>query len=371
MGVDRLLVGEQQRLVRAVGHAHDVDAAELGAALAPVGVRHDVVAAHLAAGVELAARRHGPVEERVVARHRRRPADRLDVFEERREPPQHAAAAETLGGLAEAVEGQPRLGGALRPEAGAGDEFARGELALERGGDAPFEGAELLDRRLDDGARLLGAAAGGEAAAADVADAEGEQRLRRHQPERLRPRARRQLLAVPPQRVAGRRLQRRPQPVGRTGGGGVGGADHDVPGERVLAGHEVERPVQAIARHAPRDERARREPVRDQRLPHPPDHARLEHRADAAGDDGGGHAGQRGDVAQRVAPEAVEAILGHGEDRGVDRIADGRRRRGGGRGGHGGGAQAPAPAGRRPTCAASAAASSMRRQVNIGVSRSV
>jgi hypothetical protein len=127
-------------LVEPVRDAHDVDVAELRAALAPVGVRHDVVAPDLAPGVDLAARRHRPVEERVVARDAFAGLIGLDVLEKRRETPDHAALVERLRPIRSERRRARRR---LRPPARATDRArSRGrELALERVEDAPLERA--------------------------------------------------------------------------------------------------------------------------------------------------------------------------------------------------------------------------------------
>ena len=145
------------------------------------------------------------------------------------------------------------------------------------------------------------------------------------------------------------------------------GPDHDVSGEGVLAKHEVERLVQARLGDLPGDEGPRRELVREQRLADAADDAGAQHRLDALDDRGKVDAGARGDLAERVAQEAADAVLGDGEDGGVGGVVDSG---GDDVGGH---ASAPASAatGSRPMWAASCSGLLMRRQVNIGVSRAV
>ena len=104
---------------------------------------------------------------------------------------------------------------------------------------------------------------------------------------------------------------------------GSGGADHDVPGERVLAKHEVEGLVQARLGDLPGNEGAGRELVRDQGLADAADGARAQHRADALDHRVEVDAGARGDLAEGVAEEPADAVLGDGEDGGVGGVVDG------------------------------------------------
>ena len=62
MLVDRRLVLEHDLFVRSVDDAHDVDAAKLRAALAPVAMRHDVVTPDLTSGAFLHAFGDFPVK---------------------------------------------------------------------------------------------------------------------------------------------------------------------------------------------------------------------------------------------------------------------------------------------------------------------
>ncbi len=79
--VDGGFVRKDGLAVGAVGDAHDVDAVELRAALAPVAMGHDVETADLAAGIVLAAFGDGPVEEGVVLRDTLAGSVGFDVLE--------------------------------------------------------------------------------------------------------------------------------------------------------------------------------------------------------------------------------------------------------------------------------------------------
>src|SRR5207248_1612488 len=85
--INRGFMREHHFLVRPVRDAHDVDAAKLRAAFAPISVRHDVMPAHFPARFDLAARRHGPVEQGVETRDALSRGQRFDVLEERGEAP--------------------------------------------------------------------------------------------------------------------------------------------------------------------------------------------------------------------------------------------------------------------------------------------
>src|ERR1051325_178575 len=60
MLVDRSFVRENQLLLAAVRHTHNVDVAKFGTCFAPIGVRHDVMPPYFAPGFNLAPRRHRP-----------------------------------------------------------------------------------------------------------------------------------------------------------------------------------------------------------------------------------------------------------------------------------------------------------------------
>src|SRR5439155_16284509 len=113
---------------------------------APVAVGEDVVTADLAAGLDLAAGRHGPVEERVVARDALAARGFLDVLEERREAPKELSLVERLSDAAELIERDAGLLGARAPQVRR--DLVRRELAFERGEDAPFEVIQLDDVRV-------------------------------------------------------------------------------------------------------------------------------------------------------------------------------------------------------------------------------
>ena len=82
------------------------------------------------------------------------------------------------------------------------------------------------------------------------------------------------------QRLALWNLQRRPQPVFRTGDLAVGRTGNDVAAERIFLEHEIERGVELLCRHLPGDERPVGELGSQQGLAHPADHTGLQHRAD-------------------------------------------------------------------------------------------
>src|SRR3954451_2174864 len=101
MRVDGGLVRHHVVFRFAVRHGHDVDAAELRTAVAPVAVREDGEASDLAAGLDLASGRHGPVKESVETGDALVARDRFRVLEKCRESSDDAAPVEVLGDLEE------------------------------------------------------------------------------------------------------------------------------------------------------------------------------------------------------------------------------------------------------------------------------
>ena len=106
------------------------------------------------------------------------------MLEERREAADDPSLGQTARDAQELVERHARFLGARAPRLGA--HLVGVELALERREHAPLQRVELDDVGVEHLAQLVGAAAGLHAAPPHVADAEREQALRRHDPERLR-----------------------------------------------------------------------------------------------------------------------------------------------------------------------------------------
>ena len=97
MLVDGALVLEQQRFVGAVRDRHDVDVLEFRARFAPVTVGQNVMPSDFAARFDFAARRHGPMKERVEARHAHAARRRLHVLEKSGESSDDFAAVQRFG----------------------------------------------------------------------------------------------------------------------------------------------------------------------------------------------------------------------------------------------------------------------------------
>src|SRR5690606_32127329 len=94
---------------RSVGHGHDVHIAECFPTLAPVTVGENLVAAHLAARLHLPPGGNGPVKEPVEAGHALAGLERLHMFKERGETPDHLPALKRTGDFQKRIEGNPRL----------------------------------------------------------------------------------------------------------------------------------------------------------------------------------------------------------------------------------------------------------------------
>ena len=125
------------------------------------------------------------------------------------------------------------------------------------------------------------------------------------------------------ERVALGDFQRGPQPIARAGGGGVGGADDDVAGERVLPEHVIKGGGEFVFGDLPGDERPLGEIGRHQSLTDATDGAGPEHGPDALNDGLRRDAGQRGDLAERVGVEALQGVFGDAENGGVDGVVNG------------------------------------------------
>ncbi len=127
-------------------------------------------------------------------------------------------------------------------------------------------------------------------------------------------------------RVALRHFHGRPEAVARALCGGVRGTDDDVAGERVVVEHELERCVELLVRHLPGDERAFRQIRGHERLAHAADRAGAKHDPDALHDRLYVDTRQFRDLAEGIADESGDAILGDRQNLRVDRIGVGNGR---------------------------------------------
>ena len=95
-------------------------------------------------------------------------------------------------------------------------------------------------------------------------------------------------------------------------------------GERVALEHEVERLVQTLLGHLPGDQRALREVRREERLADAAYRPRCEQCPHAFDYGFDGDAGAARDLAEGVSLEALELVLGDGEDGGVYGVIEGK-----------------------------------------------
>ncbi len=86
-----------------------------------------------------------------------------------------------------------------------------------------------------------------------------------------------------------------------------------MPGKRILLEHEIERLIQAIVRKLPRHQRPFGEIGGHQRLPYAPDRPAAQHGPDPLHDHFGIESGLLCDLAERIADESLNAILGYGQ----------------------------------------------------------
>src|SRR6266550_6173108 len=232
MLVDGAFMGEDGFFFGAVGDAHDVDVAEFSAAFAPVGVGHDVEAADLLAGLDLAAFGDGPVEKGVEFGDALAGAEGFDVFEEGGEAADDVALVERLRYAIEFVEGDVGFAGTRLPEIDI--DFVGFEFTLQGGEDAPIEFTQLDNFSVGHFGQLIRFAAGFHAAAADVADTQGEEAQGGHEFESFGAGLLHQQAAVFFHRETLRDFEGGPEAIFGGGDGLVGGADDDVAGERVV-----------------------------------------------------------------------------------------------------------------------------------------
>ena len=69
MLINRRLMIEEQSLIRAVRHSHDVDVLEFRPRFAPVAMRQDMMSSDFAARFNFTAGRYRPMKQRVESRH--------------------------------------------------------------------------------------------------------------------------------------------------------------------------------------------------------------------------------------------------------------------------------------------------------------
>ena len=136
----------------------------------------------------------------------------------------------------------------------------------------------------------------------------------------LRPNALREPRGVEGQRVSLRNLEGGPQAVVRAGCGGVRGPDDHVSTEGIFTEQKVECVVGAIRRNLPRAECAVGQVGGQEGLTNASDDPRLQHRTQPLGHLGQRNPGLAADLAQWVCSEAVDSVLAHRQDTGIDGI---------------------------------------------------
>ena len=156
--------------------------------------------------------------------------------------------------------------------------------------------------------------------AADVSDSEGEDAFGGHELKLIASGVAHEDPAVLVEGAAGWHFEGCPEAKLRAGGLLVGGTDDDMSGERILLEHEIERGVQFVFGNAPCDEGTVCEVGCDEGLADAPDSAGVEHGADAFDDGFEGYSGFFGDFEKWFANEALDFVLGDGEDLRVQRV---------------------------------------------------
>src|SRR5271169_5983752 len=202
------------------------------------------------------------------------------------------------------------------------DDFGGRELTLQRAQYPPFELAQFDHVDVGHLCRHIRLAANFHAAAADMADAKGEQSPGRHEAEVFRAGLPGQILAMLRHGETLWHFHSRPQFVTGTGRSGVCGSNHDVAGERVFLKHVIEGGVQFIRRSLPGYQSAGCEVGGHQSLTHAPYGARFEHGADPFEHDCQLDAAKPRDLPKWIALEALQLVLRNGQDSSIDWIAD-------------------------------------------------
>src|SRR5262249_44073633 len=97
MLINRRLMVEEQSLVRAVRHSHDVDVPEFRSGFAPVAMRQDLMTTDLASRLNFAATRHRPMKQRVESCDAHAAHGWFHVFEKCRETANDLARTQIFG----------------------------------------------------------------------------------------------------------------------------------------------------------------------------------------------------------------------------------------------------------------------------------
>ena len=156
--------------------------------------------------------------------------------------------------------------------------------------------------------------------AANMADAEGEYALRRHEAVGFRASEGHEKTAMLIERLTGGHLQSRPEFVGLAGDFGIRRADDDMTGEGILAKHEFKGSIELFGGNLPSHKGAFGEICGQKRLADAADRSCLDHGADALQNNGQLDTAEAGNFLKRLAGKTGNLVFGDGEDAGVDGV---------------------------------------------------
>lgn len=321
VGVDGGFVGNDFLARGGMHHAHNLGAAEFGAAAAPVAMGHADVAAAFSAGAFFHAGRDGPMEESggsgagvaaVVAL--------VLVVEEGGKASDDLAGVERFGDAAVGVAIHAEGCGARFP--GAGDEFRWGEAFFEAEQHGPVLLAELWAPGALHGGRLGKFITGFQSGAAGVAHAQGKHtHYGQGNPVGGADVPHEELVMLCDTAAAGGYLQRGPEAVGGArGGGGAAFAENDMTGEGVVGAKPGIGAFQLSFRHLPGDEGAFCQAGGKQGLAHTADGACGQHGPQAADDFLFAQVAALGNRAERVAVKSLHGVFCHAEEAVIHRV---------------------------------------------------
>ena len=320
MHVNRRLMRQHFLLIRTVRHTHDIDVAKLRPALAPVTMGHDIMPPHLAAGFDLAASRHGPMKQRIVARHLFASLQPLHVFEECGKTTHHSAGIQILSHPKKFFQGDARFFRARYPQILY--QFLRLKLSLHRLHNAPFVIGQFHHCHIRHRPQLLRACARLHIFSPHMPHTQGKQLLGWHQPKRFCAHLLFEYLTMFLQRVTLRHFQRSPKLVSRPRRSHVRAARHHVTGKRILLKHVIKRRIQFVLIHLPRHQRALCQIGRQQGLAHAPNHTSFQHCSHALQHHGLIQPCALGHHPKGITLKALQLILADGENLGVDFISN-------------------------------------------------
>lgn len=281
-------------------------------------MRETFVAADLCADLFFAPDGNGPMEKGVETGHAHAGLRGFHMFQKSGKTAEQLAFLEGFGHGMELLKCHPGLFGAGDPSRLT--DFRRCEFAFEGHENAPFVVGEMDDTCFEHSGKPFGFVAGLDALAAHVAYTKGKDALGRHEPVGLRSGEGHEKTAMLIERLAGGHFQGCPEFVSLAGDFGIRRADDDMPGEGILAEHELKGGFKLFGGHFPSHESALGEIRGEKRLADTADRSSFDHGADTLQNNGQLDTAQSGNFLKRFAGKTGNLVFGDGKDAGVDGI---------------------------------------------------